>query len=337
MEDRSVSAMEAVEDKLVKTSVAELAGKFKGQVLPPPAGIQGTKPGRRRPPCSLPLHGNNLSLKKEPGHGEEEKAHPAKVKPKNSPLIEKLQANLALSPTALLPSPKSPGIKLQASPFTSPPSTPHSPTVRSRSSEDEVPVSFEKPVEGTVLPSISKGRVRVSIKRRPPTRQHRKSTSEEPTGKTPQESPQQNGEDDVFEVAKEPKDVPPKDTVGQIKTPEEGMEQDGSTAKDTQDKVDPEVKDALDKAQVICDAAQEAPDTKKASETVKGSGQDSAVETQAAEGAPEGLSEANPEQGSLSHSDNKVKGEEETQAQAKEEERQKDTGDEKETPKGTGE
>ncbi|KAJ8405882.1 hypothetical protein AAFF_G00313190 [Aldrovandia affinis] len=176
------------EDTLVKHSVAELAGMFKGHAPPKPAGIEGGKPIRRRPPCSLKLH-----TKKDGGEGEEEKSpiispHPPKVKPKSSPLIEKLQANLALSPTGPQLPPKSPG---------------------RQPSMEEAPTSFEKPAEGAVLPSINKGRVRLSIKRRPPTRQHRKSCGEEGEGAGGPESPQQNGdEDDVFlEVGKEAAEV----------------------------------------------------------------------------------------------------------------------------------
>lgn len=76
-----------------------------------------------------------------------------------------LQANLALSPTALLPSPKSPEVKLQPAPL--PSTTPCSPlsplTARSPTpqpsrlpSEEEDPVSFENPPDGTPLPSINK-------------------------------------------------------------------------------------------------------------------------------------------------------------------------------------
>ena len=71
-----------------------------------------------------------------------------------------LQANLALSPTALLPSPKSPEVKLQPAPLspTASPCSPLSPTLRTsrQSSEEEDPVSFNDPPEGTPLPSFNK-------------------------------------------------------------------------------------------------------------------------------------------------------------------------------------
>nr|KAF6291491.1 RCSD domain containing 1 [Myotis myotis] len=108
-------------------------------------------------------------------------SHLPKVKVKSSPLIEKLQANLAFDPAALLPgaSPKSPGLKGAVSPFHSPPSTPSSPGVRSRASEpEEVPISFDQPPEGSHLPCYNKVRTRGSIKRRPPSRRFRKSQSE---------------------------------------------------------------------------------------------------------------------------------------------------------------
>ncbi|XP_036380344.1 duboraya isoform X2 [Megalops cyprinoides] len=173
------------EDSLVKPSVAELAGRFKGHALPMPTAVEG------KPAVTSP--------------------HPPKVKPKNSPLIEKLQANLALSPTALLPSPKSPGVKLQPSPpfSLSPPCSPLSAPLRPpqrQLSVEEAPASFEKPAEGGVLPSINKSRARGSVKRRPPTRQHRKSCGDEGGaggGSTPSPEPEcqkQNGdEEDVFE------------------------------------------------------------------------------------------------------------------------------------------
>ncbi|XP_058884634.1 capZ-interacting protein-like isoform X2 [Acipenser ruthenus] len=243
MEDQSISTAKATEDKPVKKSVAELAGKFKGQAIPSPAGKDvNNRVNRRRPPSSLALH----DTKKESGQSEEEKGATnasslsLKVKTKNSPLIEKLQANLALSPNALLPSPKSPGLKLHPSsfPFASPSSTPSSPGVRSHSSE-EASASFDKPAEGTVLHNINKGRARLSIKRRPPSRKLRKSSSEEPTGKTPspsQEQPRQNGEDDVFEAVKveDPKeDNKPsmKEPEGSVKSSEGDKLQDGPKSK----------------------------------------------------------------------------------------------------------
>ncbi|XP_058887265.1 capZ-interacting protein-like isoform X2 [Acipenser ruthenus] len=244
MEDQSISTAKATEDKPVKKSVAELAGKFKGQAIPSPAGKDvNNRVNRRRPPSSLALH----DTKKESGQCEEEKGATnasslsLKVKTKNSPLIEKLQANLALSPNALLPSPKSPGLKLHPSsfPFASPSSTPSSPGVRSHSSEEEASASFDKPAEGTVLHNINKGRARLSIKRRPPSRKLRKSSSEEPTGKTPspsQEQPRQNGEDDVFEAVKveDPKeDNKPsmKEPEGCVKSSEGDKLQDGPKSK----------------------------------------------------------------------------------------------------------
>ncbi|XP_071214253.1 capZ-interacting protein isoform X1 [Salvelinus alpinus] len=178
-------------DSPVKPSVAELAGRFKDHAIPTPTPNDQRKPVKRRPPpCSLQLH--NV----KPDHGEPEKPsivspHPPKVKLKtsrSSPLIEKLQANLTLSPTSLLPSPKSPEVKLAPTPisptthcfFPTSPCSPLSPTLRPQlSSEEEEPVCFESPAEGTPLPSFNKSRVRLSFKRRPPTRQHRQSCVEE--------------------------------------------------------------------------------------------------------------------------------------------------------------
>lgn len=138
-------------DRSAQPSVAQLAGRFREQ-----AAV-----AREKSPSST--------------------SHPPKIKVKSSPLIEKLQANLAFDPAALLPgaSPKSPGLKAMVSPFHSPPSTPSSPGIRSHPGEaEEVPVSFDQPPEGTHLPSYNKVRTRGSIKRRPPSRRFRRSQSD---------------------------------------------------------------------------------------------------------------------------------------------------------------
>ncbi|KAI3374064.1 hypothetical protein L3Q82_022623 [Scortum barcoo] len=182
-----------------RRSVAELAGRFKS---PAPAhdaaGHETEKPVRRRPPRSLQLP-KTQGDEEEPPPGVTSPL-PAKAK-RNSALIEKLQANLALSPVALLPSPKSPGFRLlpPAFPLPSPVSTsvttvttsstatPSSPVASSPLTEEEGPVSFEAPptaAEGSILSNINKGRARHSIRRRPPSRHHRKSSSGEEVGVT---------------------------------------------------------------------------------------------------------------------------------------------------------
>ncbi|KAM9319603.1 capZ-interacting protein [Gastrophryne carolinensis] len=161
-------------------SVAKLAGLFGDKIGAPRKEAPPHKPIRRKPPCSLPLP------KPEATNNGDEKVSPhsqaPKIKVKSSPLIEKLQANLAFSPGALLPgvSPKSPGLKVMASPFSSPPSTPSSPGVHPHhtSESEESPVSFEQPPEGTPLPSYTKVRTRGSLKRRPPSRRFRKSQTD---------------------------------------------------------------------------------------------------------------------------------------------------------------
>ncbi|CAH2218981.1 Hypothetical predicted protein [Pelobates cultripes] len=164
-------------------SVAKLAGIFGNQLNSPKKEIPPHKPTRRKPPCSLPLHTNRA----ESTQNAEEKVSPQaphlpKIKVKSSPLIEKLQANLAFAPAPFLPGGgplKSPGLKVMASPFSSPSSSPTSPGVQSRSSEtEEVPISFEQPPEGAHLQSVTKVRTRGSIKRRPPSRRFRKSQSD---------------------------------------------------------------------------------------------------------------------------------------------------------------
>ncbi|XP_047559783.1 capZ-interacting protein isoform X3 [Lutra lutra] len=179
-QERPAEARANVDDS-APPSVAQLAGRFREQA----AAAKETpacKPTRRKPPCSLPLFPPKVEL----GQNGEEKSppsasHPPKIKVKSSPLIEKLQANLAFDPAALLPgaSPKSPGLKAVVSPFQSPPSTPSSPGVRSQAGEPEdVPVSFDQPPEGSRLPCYNKVRTKGSIKRRPPSRRFRRSQSD---------------------------------------------------------------------------------------------------------------------------------------------------------------
>ncbi|XP_012687794.1 duboraya isoform X2 [Clupea harengus] len=138
------------------------------------------KPVRRRPPRTL-----QIPAKSDESQGEDQKADSASARParsrnRNSALIEKLQSNLALSPAALLPSPKSPGLRLQPPGF-SPncPSSPVSPTPGADKKEEESPASFESPADGALLPSINKSRARLSVRRRPPSRRVKKSGSEE--------------------------------------------------------------------------------------------------------------------------------------------------------------
>uniref|UniRef100_A0A3B5L604 FAM21/CAPZIP domain-containing protein n=1 Tax=Xiphophorus couchianus TaxID=32473 RepID=A0A3B5L604_9TELE len=162
-------------DSPSKPSVAELAGKLKGHIMPMP-------------------NSNDENYMQNPQQIITHHSSP--------------QANLALSPTALLPSPKGSDVKLQPSQLSpSTPCTPLSPTLRPLhlSSEDEDPVSFDSPPEGTPLPSFNKTRPRLSFKRRPPTRQHRRSAGEE-AGATSDHSPcepdapKENGnKDQVFE------------------------------------------------------------------------------------------------------------------------------------------
>ncbi|XP_049737129.1 capZ-interacting protein [Elephas maximus indicus] len=195
-------------DNSAPPSVAQLAGRFREQAAVAKE-TPASKPARRRPPCSLPLFPPKVEL----GQNGEEKSppnasHHPKIKVKSSPLIEKLQANLAFDPAALLPgaSPKSPGLKAVVSPFHSPPSTPSSPGVQSRSSEpEEVPISFDQPPEGSHLTCYNKVRTRGSIKRRPPSRKFRRSQSDcgDLGNFRAAESSQENGakeedEDEVF-------------------------------------------------------------------------------------------------------------------------------------------
>ncbi|KAL1252965.1 hypothetical protein QQF64_017658 [Cirrhinus molitorella] len=189
-----------------KRSVAELAGKFSCSI-PHMTDAEVNKPVRRRPPRSLPLPAGN-----DAGQGQEEKgAETVSTRKRNSALIEKLQANLTLSPTGPPPFPKSPGVVKFPVPAFSPgsPSSPSSPPATVSPKQEEIPASFENPVDGTVLKSINKGRARLSIKRRPPSRRHRKSSADEggeevdkTASATPDHTTPNGHEGDVFEEHK---------------------------------------------------------------------------------------------------------------------------------------
>ncbi|KAI1903818.1 hypothetical protein AGOR_G00031120 [Albula goreensis] len=307
----------------VKHSVAELAGMFKGQVLPQPSGVVGGRPVRRKPPCSL-----QLQAKKEGLEGDEEKSqiispHPPKVKAKSSPLIEKLQANLALSPTGPSPGPKSPGMKVPILPF-------------------------EKPAEGAVLPSINKGRARHSMKRRPPTRQHRKSCGDEGGAAGGPESPQQNGdEDDVFLEGS-------KDAV-EAQEPTSPAKDSGGVAEDSPGNAEENAEEAqaetTDAAPGDTTSVEPQKDEAPAStpKEVKEAGEEASGKPQASDSAPEALKvlEAQTEPGAeeaapaeSQKEEEEEKGEEGEKTQAPEErEGKEEESKEKETeqPKGTGE
>ncbi|XP_029027612.1 capZ-interacting protein isoform X2 [Betta splendens] len=167
-----------MEESPSKRSVAELAGRLQAT---PPASDE--VPFLRRPPCSLKLQ--RPAPDNDEAHKRVVSPNPLKLRMKSSPIIEKLQANLALSPTALLPSPKSPDVKLPPAP--PPPPSPRGPPgpvlpPSQPSTEEEEPVGFDSPPDGAALRSINKTRARLSFKRRPPTRQHRRSAGEEAFG-----------------------------------------------------------------------------------------------------------------------------------------------------------
>nr|XP_046267204.1 duboraya isoform X2 [Scatophagus argus] len=220
-----------------RRSVAELAGRFKSSAPPPDAaGHETEKPVRRRPP-------RTLQLAKTPGDDQEPPGVtsplPAKAK-RNSALIEKLQTNLALSPSALLPSPKSPGFRLlpPAYPPPSPTSaqattvttlstaSPTSPVAASPLTEEESPSSFDIPPavgEGSILSNDNiKGRARHSIRRRPPSRRHKKSSSGEDLDNTNdggEGGGEKEEEGDVFKQEGQT-DKEKEDKVGDLTSPE---------------------------------------------------------------------------------------------------------------------
>ncbi|XP_061538496.1 capZ-interacting protein isoform X2 [Phycodurus eques] len=197
-----------MEDSPSKPSVAELAGRFKGHILPMPTA-HDESPFRRKPPCSL-----RFPVREGDVQGSDTNTvstSPIKIRMKSSNIIERLQANLALSPTTLLPSPK--GAELNRQPDSPQPPlaavgttvSPLSPALQpaqlsveeEEEEEQEEPVSFNSTPEGATLPSFHKTRVRLSFKRRPPSRQHRRSTGEEASlfqSPSEQHSPEANGD-----------------------------------------------------------------------------------------------------------------------------------------------
>ncbi|XP_076590369.1 uncharacterized protein LOC143322853 isoform X1 [Chaetodon auriga] len=182
-------------------------------------------------------------------------------------LFSPVQANLALSPTALLPSPKTSEVKLQPAPLSpttpctplSPPS-PLSPTLRPSQlcSEEEDLVSFENPPEGTPLPSINKTRARLSFKRRLPTRQHRRSAAEEAgafaSTLSPSElySPKENGDhDQVFDSPAEEAECGQPAGVKEAEEKNRDCEktEDGVAKSDPDSRRDPEEEQEAEQAQ----------------------------------------------------------------------------------------
>lgn len=265
-----------------KRSVAELAGKFSCPIAHM-TDAEVNKPVRRRPPRSLPLPTNNDSAQ---AHEEKGAETVSTRKNRNSALIEKLQANLTLSPTGPPVFPKSPGIKLVV-PCFSPgsPSSPSSPPVAGTPKEEETVASFESPADGSVLKSINKGRARLSIKRRPPSRRHRKSSADEAgdemdkTASSALENTTPNGhEGDVFveqmpdaETLKSSKEQTEEDTKPEPEKAEtEDTEEPKANAKDTkepmtaeekEEKTEPEEKEEKSEAE-----AQSIDSTKETSE-----------------------------------------------------------------------
>uniref|UniRef100_A0A3B4A3T3 FAM21/CAPZIP domain-containing protein n=1 Tax=Periophthalmus magnuspinnatus TaxID=409849 RepID=A0A3B4A3T3_9GOBI len=146
-------------DSPAKPSVAELAGRFKGHILPMPTSNDQVKVlSFKDTLCNFSIY----------------------ILFKCESLEKSLKISLSL-----------PDVKLQPPPSPLSPLTPLSPSLRppQPSSEEEEPVGFETPPEGTTLPNFNKTRARLSFKRRPPTRQHRKSAGEEPTSPESSASP----------------------------------------------------------------------------------------------------------------------------------------------------
>ncbi|XP_061733991.1 capZ-interacting protein isoform X2 [Nerophis ophidion] len=181
------ASLSFMEDSPPKPSVAELAGRFKGHILPVPSAHDKSPHRRTLPPCSLKF-------------------------PKRKNDTDKSKANLALSPTALLPSPKSAADvnpRPESPPCDSSPARDTlTPTLRPLqvAVEEDKPVGFDSPPEGMPLPSFTKTRARLSFRRRPPTRQHRKSVGEDTNGDGVLGHAQEGEEDEQHLTVKEEQD-----------------------------------------------------------------------------------------------------------------------------------
>ncbi|KAF5897695.1 capZ-interacting protein-like [Clarias magur] len=280
----------------VKLSVAELAGKFKSH----PLAMQRTdevKPVQMSPPSSLQLH-DQMESESEKEKPSVTPQPPPKSKLKTSPLFEKLQANPILSPNILLNSAKSPESKQPFCPIII--CSPQSPTLKPLQQHSEVPVSFEHPAEGATLPNLNKGRVRLSFKRRPPTRQHRKSAGEGGVPDTPDEkrppanllipdnSPDKNGNtNDALIVPPEETHESQKNSIPLITVQDTELQEEHNDV--TKDNEETEDTEGENKEEVAEEESSGNPDT---SESVDNQQDEKALEEHSAEETDESRKEA---------------------------------------------
>ncbi|XP_074855987.1 WASH complex subunit 2C isoform X2 [Carettochelys insculpta] len=132
---------------------------------------------------------NHLSAKQDevPKAGTTEKSTgPAPIKTKEpSSRIGKLQANLAINPAALLPGaiPKVSGVKAASpdseAPWHEPDGVRSSGPFSAAGGSEEAGVSFDRPMQADTLHSANKSRIKVTGKRRPPTRTARRLAAQE--------------------------------------------------------------------------------------------------------------------------------------------------------------
>ncbi|XP_019358079.1 PREDICTED: WASH complex subunit FAM21-like [Gavialis gangeticus] len=136
---------------------------------------------------NVPEH--NLNAKQNKAHKPEiteKSTGPAPIKTKEpSSRIGKLQANLAINPAALLPSavPKissmKPVLPTSETPVHEPDGIQSTETFRTAGSNEGSGVSFEHPMQAETLHSANKNRIKVTGKRRPPTRTARRLAAQE--------------------------------------------------------------------------------------------------------------------------------------------------------------
>ncbi|KFQ20302.1 WASH complex subunit FAM21A, partial [Merops nubicus] len=134
-------------------------------------------------------------------------ANPAPIKTKEpSSRIGKLQANLAINPAALLPGamPKISSVKsplpVVDTPLHEPKNVQNSEAFSAAGNNEELGVSFDQPMQADTLHSANKTRIKVTGKRRPPSRMARRLAAQE------------SEEGEEVDSAKEPKFSLPKQT-----------------------------------------------------------------------------------------------------------------------------
>ncbi|XP_044304193.1 WASH complex subunit 2C isoform X2 [Varanus komodoensis] len=126
------------------------------------------------------LESQNLKQEEAMLENAEKFVGPAEHKRKEpAPRIGKLQANLDINPTVLLPGGVKPPLPYPKRPGHESHGTQHAKMPSAAESNEEPGVSFDFPMQADTLQNANKGRVKVTGKRRPPTRSARQRAAEE--------------------------------------------------------------------------------------------------------------------------------------------------------------